>query len=301
MATTEQTALLPQRALPSKPSFRSFLSSFWPITFIAFGGPQAHVALFHETFVASPAEQTPKVPQSTFLELYALAQSLPGPGSTQLATSLGATFGGISGAIITFLIWHLPGFFVMTFAGVWFHSHLHDPSSLPLVQRVTQYAIGLISAAYAFVLIAAFKIVGTACADDNLKMAIALLSMFIAVVIPPASSSWVFILLLVAGGLAYFAYSTLRPAQSDRQEQSDTIPEWDCNLSQTTGIILLLICAVTTVIVAALPSSQLGYKMLKIFWRIGLCVFGGGIIVVPMLMKYVSTQLASPIHVNATH
>lgn len=285
MSSVERVPLLGSH--PSKVSFLSFLSAFWPLSFISFGGPQAHVALMYDKFVdapiANPSPNKPYVPESLFLELYALAQSLPGPGSTQLATSIGATFGGASGAATTFFIWHLPGFIAMTAAGLWFHSHLNT-NSVALIQQITDHAIGLISAAYAFVLLAAFKIVSKTC-DSNIKMTIALVSMFVAVTVPPAASSWVFIALLIGGGLFYYMYATYYVHSGSDENRAEEAQEWECHVSPTTGTLLLAIVALATIIIALLPESDLGFRVLKIFWRIGLCVFGGGIVVIPMLLK----------------
>lgn len=273
-------------------SFSAFLQAFWPLAFIAFGGPQAHVGLMHNKFVEENEGRTAMVGQATFLELFSVAQSLPGPSSTQLAVSLAASFGGAAGALLTFACWHLPGFMVMTMAGWWFHSHLADETSLALIHAVAQHAIGLIAAAYALVLMASFKIVVACCADDFVRMGIALACMFVAVCIPPAWSSWAFIVLLVAGGVVHFAYVKMRGVDGDleleqQQRQQEFDEQWNCGISQSTGAIFLALCIAITLVVAILPDSDLGYRVLKIFWRVGLCVFGGGVVVIPMLLRYV--------------
>lgn len=280
----EGTSLLSNRNAPRKASFIQFLREFWPICFISFGGPQAHVALLHNKFVdVVPGYDGPKVKESTFLELYSVTQALPGPGSTQLVTSLGALFGGLAGGFITFLIWHLPGFICMTAAGVWFHRHLNDPSSIDAINILTDFSVGLIAAAFSFVLIAVFKIVSNTCAKNHLKMVIALISMFIAVTIPPSSSSWVFILLLVFGGFAFLLLSVFN--RSAEQSVTDIDDDWEARISPIVGIILIGFVVVATVVIALLPDSDLGYRVLKMFWRIGLVVFGGGVVVIPMLIK----------------
>lgn len=287
MPSTENSPLLSQPA--PKVSFARFISSFWPLSLISFGGPQAHVALFYDRFVqkpiTNPDPSIPRLEESTFLELYALAQSLPGPSSTQLATSIGATFGGAAGAFITFLIWHIPGFIVMTGAGLWFHSHLADTSSIALIQTLADHAIGLIAAAFSFVLVAVYKIVSKTCAGDNVKMAIALVSMFVSVTIPPAASSTVFIALLILGGLFYYLYFMYVARHNVDDQNVQVFEQWDSKVSPTTGIVLISVTLVVTIIISLLPSSNLGFRVLQIFWRIGLCVFGGGVVVVPMLLK----------------
>lgn len=146
--------------------------------------------------------------------------------------------------------------------------------------------MGLIAAAFAFVLIAAFKIVSKVCGTDYVKMAIALVSMFVAVTIPPETSSWVFIVLLIDGGVVYYAYDTVARHRGEAQAgQAAETEVWASQVSPVTGTALLLLVLGITVVVAVLPAADLGFRILKIFWRIGLCVFGGGIVVVPMLLK----------------
>lgn len=174
----------------------------------------------------------------------------------------------------------------MALAGVWFHGHLNDEGSVAFIQSVTDHAMGLIAAAFAFVLIAAFKIVSKVCGTDYVKMTIALVSMFVAVTIPPETSSWVFIMLLIGGGLVYYAYDTAARRRGGVQTgQTAETEMWESQVSPATGITLLLLVLVITVVITVLPSEDLGFRILKIFWRIGLCVFGGGIVVVPMLLK----------------
>lgn len=291
---TEGSSLLP--VTPPKPqaTFGDFLRSFWPLCLISFGGPQAHIALFIDRYVSVPATAPPNVPrisETTFLELYALGQTLPGPGSTQVAASLGATFGGALGALVAFFMWQLPGFLAMTLVGIWFHGHLTQPDSVGFIQTVTDHALGLISAAFAFVLLAAFKIVSKVSAGSRFKMTIILISLFVAVTIPPQSSSWVFIVLLAGGGAIFYLHHAFI-ASRDPSMPVENLPQldnWDSKVSPYTGIALLAFIALATVVIAFLPATDLAFRLLKIFWRIGLCVFGGGVVVVPMLLKCVNS------------
>lgn len=167
-------------------SLMGFLRAFWPICFISFGGPQVHVALLHDKFVdADPAYDGPKLSQPMFLELFSLAQALPGPGSTQLVASLGATFGGLWGAFVTLLMWILPGFIEMSNVGRWYHNHVNGSGDL--INSLTDHSVGLIAAVFSYVLLAAFKIASNTCGFDGVKASIACMCLFIAVTSPPAA------------------------------------------------------------------------------------------------------------------
>ena len=68
---------------------------------IAFGGPGVHVIIFRRKFV----EQLKWLEFSTFNDLFALSNALPGPGSTQLVFSIALVRNGPLAALLSFIIW----------------------------------------------------------------------------------------------------------------------------------------------------------------------------------------------------
>lgn len=54
---------------------------FLPLGVIAYGGPNAHIALLHERFV----DKSKWLTEEQFVELMAVGQGLPGPTSTQVS------------------------------------------------------------------------------------------------------------------------------------------------------------------------------------------------------------------------
>ena len=95
-----------------------FLKDVMVIALSAFGGPSMHIALFQKRMV----ERKRYLTDQELLELYSLAQMLPGPSSTQTITSMGYKFGGPVLAFLTLMIWVLPAFVLMTmcsFLFVW--------------------------------------------------------------------------------------------------------------------------------------------------------------------------------------
>ena len=77
-----------------------FLRDVLMVSFTAFGGPQAHLALFLKIFV----EKRAYLNEKELIELNALCQVLPGPTSTQTITALGFKIGGPRLAYLTLLI-----------------------------------------------------------------------------------------------------------------------------------------------------------------------------------------------------
>jgi chromate transporter len=300
LPASESATLLPKTLEPppwqQRASFSAFLSSFLPLGFLSFGGPTAHIALLHDKYVScQPGPDVPRLSDASFVELFALASALPGPSSTQLATSIGATFGGLFGAIVAFFLWQLPGALALTAAGVWFHSHLQSAAAVDSVSAISDYAIGLISAAFAMVCIAAVKITASTCAKSNLKMALCILSASVAVLIPPAAASWVFGTLLFVSGCAVLMqdriYTSNRAVLSESTAPADdhdtALDEWDCNISPRTGVGMLAVFIVITSVIMIWKPVSLEGEVIKTLWRIGATVFGGGQVVIPFLLTVV--------------
>lgn len=285
---------------------RAFLRAFWPLPLIAFGGPHACVALLFATFVDGPVRAgAPRVSEAKFLELYALSQSLPGPNSTKMAALLGATFGGSRGAAYATALWLLPGFLAMSTAGALFHAHRGNEDSARVIAYASKYAVGLVAAAFSFVLIAAFKLVQKIVGNDRAKAAITTLASAIAVLAPPRHLSWICVVLLAVGGTSYFVLESARSPSgnvSDITRESDDdeeagditkdqsngdIEELDIPISKTEGIIFLIVVASITAILFLPPRTgeiSSALHLARVFWRIGLCVYGGALVIVPLLL-----------------
>jgi chromate transporter len=86
-----------------------FLKTVFLYSVTAFGGPQAHIAMMMKTFV----RQTPYISEEELMEYNAFCQLLPGASSTQTITLVGYKRGGIPLAIMTLIIWILPGCIIM--------------------------------------------------------------------------------------------------------------------------------------------------------------------------------------------
>src|SRR5581483_6403449 len=91
-----------------------FLRDAFIYTFTAFGGPQAHMAILLREFV----EKRRYITEQELIELNALSQILPGPGSTQTLVGIAWKVGGLRLAIITFLIWIIPSATIMCIAAI---------------------------------------------------------------------------------------------------------------------------------------------------------------------------------------
>lgn len=330
------------RPLAKRAAFRDFVRVFWPLPLIAFGGPHACVALLYATFVrgrpggAVPSAtlrttealvQEPRVSEAHFLELYALSQSLPGPNSTKLVALLGATFGGVRGAVCAAAMWLLPGFAVMSAAGAWFHAHLNDTASALAIQHTARYALGLVAAAFAFVLIAAFRLVSKIVATDPCRAVIANAALALAVLAPPRALPGVCVGALTGGGATHLLAASLRAppraaisdvsldsdedvevtcgaaasstatADARKTAANDACDDLDIPISRREGAFLLAMVVTLTAAIFGAPGGGAALMLTRTFWRIGLCVYGGALVIVPLLITEFVEGGLLPAHV----
>lgn len=249
-----------------------------PLGFIAFGGPQAHVALLHTSLV----EKLEWVEDGTFVELLALGHALPGPTSSQMVVALAASKGGPLGALIAFVLWSLPAFVVLTIAGM--GTSYVDISTV-------WYLKGLPPAAVALVFSAAYKIGNKTC-KNSVTQCIALLSALAVVLcsaedrIPIHFFDILYPALLVAGGIT----SACLLSNSEGLTQRGL----DVGLSRWGGACLILIWAGIFVGLSMarfyFESTNILVLLAETFWRVGSVVFGGGQVVLPMML----TQIVGP-------
>jgi chromate transporter len=257
---------------------------------VAFGGPQAHVAILRDHLVV----QRNWLDEEQFTELFAIGQGLPGPTSTQLVISTALSRAGPLGGLMAFFLWNLPGLIILTAAGVLLAEFIPDPNDPPF------WLVGLPPAAISLVFKAFY---GFGMKLDSLGVCLALMSCLIAILInnddriSPQSSQWVFPTTLAVGGLITFI-DHRRPTpwsnygspsggwnrESDETMKRIGIPLW------VGGLIFLVWVAVLVAIILLVDVFEIENQYLEIFetmYRIGSIIFGGGQVVLPMLQDEV--------------
>lgn len=234
-----------------------FLKDVFVLSVTAFGGPQAHIALFIKNLVKKRAYLS----EQELMELLALCQILPGPTSTQTITAIGFKKGGANLAYLTLLVWMLPAVTVMTSAGILISYLDENEMSLKFARFIQPMAVGFV--AYAAYVISS-KVINTKL-GGALMVVSAVISFFL-------RSPWVFPLLLLSGGLITgFKYQ----AQPKKEEKEKLNIDW-ANFFLFIGIL----------IAAALLGNIFQYKPLLIFenfYRNGSLIFGGGQVLIPYL------------------
>jgi chromate transporter len=264
-------------------------TTFWPLGFVAFGGPQAHVAILRDHLV----EQRDWLDEEQFTELFAIGQGLPGPTSTQLVISTALARAGPLGGLMAFMLWNLPGLIILTVCGVLLASFI-DPNNPPF------WLVGLGPAAISLVFKAFY---GFAIKLDSLGICLALFSCLAAILvdnddrIAPSNSQWVFPTCLIIGAIITFVDSKRKnpwgtygsPGQGWDQESDETmkrigIPMW-------LGALIIVLWAVILGVSVALTNREVVdnvyLEIFTVMYRIGSIIYGGGQVVLPMLQEEV--------------
>ena len=117
--------------------------AFLPLGWIAFGGPQAHIALMQERFV----ERKRWLDERRFVELLGLGQGLPGPTSTQMVVAVGTARAGPLGGLLAFFCFLYPAVVIMALAGLGVAQFLTPDNRPPWLDGVGAGAVALVASA----------------------------------------------------------------------------------------------------------------------------------------------------------
>lgn len=189
------SSAIPRPSLPIR--IGSVLRNYIPLGFTSFGGPGVHVIILRERFV----DRLKWVDERTFIDLFALGNALPGPGSTQLAFSIAVVKHGVLPGILAFLCWSLPGAIGMAGLAAGISNIPADlsPIVLALLSGLNAAAVGLIA-------LAAYQL-GTAASTDKLSLLIVWLSASFGICY---HAPWMYPVLIVAGGVATLVWDFRR-------------------------------------------------------------------------------------------
>ncbi|WP_367113588.1 chromate efflux transporter [Sporocytophaga sp.] len=236
-----------------------FLKDVFLLSLSAFGGPQAHLALFFNILVKKRGYIT----EAELIELNSFCQILPGPASTQTLTAVGFKIGGPRLAFLTLLCWILPTVSIMTIAAIAISYLQHESIPLYFTRYIQPMAVG-------FVASAAYKI-----SSGTVKTKTSIVLFIISAVIcyfiqTPA----IFPICLILGG---FTTSFRFKKQPIEESASLKKIEWS-NFFLFTGIFIG--AALLGKMTNALPI-----RLFENFFRNGSLIFGGGQALSAMLYK----------------
>ncbi|MCS7018758.1 MAG: chromate efflux transporter [Cytophagales bacterium] len=236
-----------------------FLRDVAWLTLSAFGGPQAHVALFLKIFV----EKRRYLTENELMEIHALCQLLPGPSSTQTLTAIAYKKGGGLFALLCLSIWLLPAFGMVTSFALMLVFWQGEEKNINLwayTQLMQPIAVGLVAHA-GWVIVR--KLVQTR--EAVLIMLIAAVAAYF------LRTPFLLPVLMVLSGVA----TSLKYRDFVREEKTAFTVKWK----------YLILFVVLFVGIAALGgiTRLLPIRLLENFYRNGALVFGGGQVLVPVL------------------
>jgi chromate transport protein ChrA len=192
---------------------------YWDLGFTSFGGPGVHVIILRQRFV----DNLKWMDERTFLDLFALGNALPGPGSTQLAFSIAVVTNGVLPGLLAFLLWSLPGAIGMAAIGIGI-SRIPDQLPGPVLALFT----GLNAAAVGLIALAAVQL-GTAAGTDRITLLLVWLSASFGICY---HAPWMYPVLIAVGGLTTLLWdfrramwkvvARLNGGREERTRQSST-------------------------------------------------------------------------------
>ncbi len=251
-----------------------FLKSVFLHSITAFGGPQGHLGMMMKTFV----DKRKDVTKEELMEYVSFCQMLPGASSTQTLTLIGYKRGGISLAVITLIIWILPACILMGLFS--FVVTKIGPANLQTssFQFIQSMAIGFL----AYAAVRTFKISVTNL-TTQLIMLVSTICTFLFFKIP-----LIFPILIVLGGFVTNFSSKDRPQKAKNKPREI---RW-----RNIWLFVLIFIVSGYLSVSARKQEwehRKAYNLFENFYRFGSIVFGGGDVLIPMMLdQYVARPTA---------
>ena len=241
----------------------------------AFGGPQGHLGMMLKTFV----NKRRYISEEELIEYNSFCQLLPGASSTQLITLIGYKRGGVWLAIVTLSIWILPACILMgslSFLLTYFTDKNLTGSFFKFIQPM---AIGFL----VFAAVKAFS--------SSIKNIITQIIMVIATAFTYFlfKTPWIFPILIIGGGIATNFSSKRIPMQIEIRPRQI---RW-------TNIWLFVIIFIIAGILSETARknewpNRKAYNLFENFYRFGSFVFGGGDVLLPMMLDQYVARPNSP-------
>lgn len=251
-----------------------FLKAVLLHSITAFGGPQGHLGMMMKTFVDKRRDVT----KEELMEYVSFCQMLPGASSTQTLTLIGYKRGGIPLAIATLIIWILPACTIMGILSFVVGRIGAANLQTSAFQFIQPMAIGFL--AYAAVKTYSISV-------NNLITRVIMLFSTICTFLF-FKTPWVFPILIILGGIAT-NISSIRIPQKEKIKPRQV--RW-------TNIWLFVLVFIIAGYLSETArkhewEDRKAYNLFENFYRFGSFVFGGGDVLIPMMLdQYVERPTA---------
>jgi chromate transporter len=252
----------------SEGSVAEVFAAFLKLGLTSFGGPIAHLGYFRNEFV----ERRKWLDETSYADLVALCQFLPGPASSQVGFTLGIQRGnGLLGGLAAWFAFTMPSALILfafamgaaVFTGPVAEGFLHG-LKLVAVAVVAQAIWGM----------------SRTLAPDRTRAGIALAAIGIVVIFAGSF-----------GQIAAIALGACAGLWLCRGEVAPVSGHLNFPVTRRAGIIALVLFAalflIPPIVVRATDSQALA--LFDAFYRSGALVFGGGHVVLPLLQAEVVT------------
>jgi chromate transporter len=257
-------------------TWRELVYHWFVLGWTAFGGPAAHIGMYHKLFV----EKLKWCSNVVFTELFMLGQCMPGPTSTQMGFAQGVLKKGLPGGLVSGALFQGPGLLILSALG-W--------SLANTLSKNVEWLNGMVSGLAA----AGIALVAGAAVSLNKKInntrELQVISTTSAVIAFYWPRPWTFPCLILLGGLTTMLLSKTFPLLVKTQSQNSmNAGVGHLGLSKLGGaaVLALWIAVLVAVLVAAGQTAYVDQKELHwfaAFYRTGSIIFGGGQVVLPML------------------
>lgn len=250
----------------------SFLKAVLLHSITAFGGPQGHLAMMMKTFV----QQRKDVTEKELMEYNAFCQLLPGASSSQTLTLIGYKRGGVPLAVLTLLIWITPACLLM--GSLSFLLQFMDKRALnvDIFKYVQPMAVGFL----AYGGIKAYQISIRSTATIVIMVVAMLTSYFI-------KSPWTFPALIILGGIISNFSDKRIPDIREKPKKIQWMNLW------LFALIFLLAGFFSELARTENWITRRPFNLFENFYRFGSLVFGGGDILIAMMLEQYVTRAKS--------
>ena len=243
-------------------SVAEVFAAFLKLGLTSFGGPIAHLGYFRAEFV----ERRKWLNESSYADVVALCQFLPGPASSQVGFTLGILRGnGLLGGLAAWFAFTMPSAIIL-FAFAMGATALTGPVAEGILHGLKLVAVAVVAQA--------IWGMANSLTPDRGRVAIALVAVAVVVFVGGSIGQ---ISAIVMGAIA-----GLRLCRADAPAPTGHLL---FPVSHRAGMIALALFAILFVITPLLTAwtGSHGVTLFDAFYRSGSLVFGGGHVVLPLL------------------
>ncbi len=221
------------------------------------------------------------ITEQELIEYNSFCQILPGASSTQTIALIGYKRGGVVLAVLTLLIWIFPASFIMGLLSILLTQYPAHDFARHLFEYVQPMAIGFLL--YACVRAFAFSV------NNLITRIITIVALTVTFLL--FKTPWVFPILIIGGGIATSFSSKRFPLNTTIKPRQI---KWG-------NIWLFVLIFLTAGILSEFARKQnwqnrKAYNLFENFYRFGSFVFGGGDVLLPMMLdQYVERPMAPKI------